>query len=397
MTPVPLDLPLRPSEAAELAGLIFETAEQKPLADDLRNRIAARAAALRLETIVPYFGSLVRDPVHHSTYYLAVDVHGGQPQLLHIALATAPTSSVFPKPLLVGRMRRAGGPEIVINAIPFGSGDGAALEGFANRIDKAFLPRPQGARTTIVAPPGEAAFDAFSAIWKRTGRNVAAIGADLADPAGAAYSAGLWAAIRKGWRDGYSAVVRVSAPEAVADAAAFSTYVFDAAPYLGGTGLPAVEHDWILQQFSQDFTSDTALQLAGRFGEALLAAERVLGQIRQARSARKINRPFDFEFALDRATQPTTPRDMVFCLQWLKARGHAAQLAAPNLQGAGEDEVRALVDVCRRFQCAIDIAGEFASQWDMAARASAGRLTCSLWNSRTGAGEIERAAESLLG
>ena len=45
--------------------------------------------------LVPYFASLERDPVHPSTYYLAVDGEAGQPLLLHTALANAPTSSLF--------------------------------------------------------------------------------------------------------------------------------------------------------------------------------------------------------------------------------------------------------------------------------------------------------------
>src|SRR5262245_51261109 len=122
MTPIPLNLPLRPNEAAELAALIFEHAERKPLTDELRSRLAARAAVLRLESIVPHFGSLSRDPVHPSTYYLAVD--GVEtPHLLHIALGSAPTSSIFHNALLIGRTRRLNGPEFVINAIPFGPGD----------------------------------------------------------------------------------------------------------------------------------------------------------------------------------------------------------------------------------------------------------------------------------
>jgi exonuclease SbcC len=44
VTPVPLELPLRPAEAAELANLIFDHAEGKPLSDDVRNRLASRAA-----------------------------------------------------------------------------------------------------------------------------------------------------------------------------------------------------------------------------------------------------------------------------------------------------------------------------------------------------------------
>jgi hypothetical protein len=119
VTPVPLDLPLRPSEAAELAILIFDQAERGPLNDEVRNRLAARAAVLRLETVTPYFGSLARDPVHPSSYYLAVDAGRGEPLLLHLAPATAPTSSIFYKPLLIGRMRRPNGPEIVINSLPF--------------------------------------------------------------------------------------------------------------------------------------------------------------------------------------------------------------------------------------------------------------------------------------
>src|SRR5579863_9329612 len=102
MTPVPLDLLLRPPEAAELANLIFELAEAKPLTDEVRNRIAARAAALKLQSVTACFGSLERDPVHRSTYYLAVDVREGPPQLLHMAPAGAPTSSLFHGTLLIG-------------------------------------------------------------------------------------------------------------------------------------------------------------------------------------------------------------------------------------------------------------------------------------------------------
>src|SRR5204863_8117041 len=105
MTPVPLDLPLRPSEAAELARLVFEVAGRRPLTDETRNRVAARAARLTLSTIRPWFGSLARDPVHTSSYYMAVDAGDtAAPLLLHMAPASAPTTAVFPKPLLIGRV-----------------------------------------------------------------------------------------------------------------------------------------------------------------------------------------------------------------------------------------------------------------------------------------------------
>ena len=73
MNEIPLNLPLRAADAAELGRLIFEHAEPMPLTAEMRNRLAARAAVLRFESVTPYFGSLVRDAVHPSTYYLAVD------------------------------------------------------------------------------------------------------------------------------------------------------------------------------------------------------------------------------------------------------------------------------------------------------------------------------------
>src|SRR5216684_6934001 len=99
-----MDLPIKASEAGSLAELIFAQADGKPLTDDLRNRLANRTSLLQLSTLKPYFGSLARDPVHPSTYYLAVDGRESQPLLLHIALASAPTSGVFPRALLIGRM-----------------------------------------------------------------------------------------------------------------------------------------------------------------------------------------------------------------------------------------------------------------------------------------------------
>ena len=109
MTPVPFDLAVRPVETAQIANLIFDHAENRPLTEELRNRLAARAATERHEHLTPYFGSLERDPVHPSTYYLAVDGVNGAPLLLHITYSTAPSSGLYPKSILVGRMRRVNG------------------------------------------------------------------------------------------------------------------------------------------------------------------------------------------------------------------------------------------------------------------------------------------------
>ena len=234
MTPIPFDLPLRPGEAGALAELIFEHAEGKRLTEDVRNRLAGRANQIKFESLTPYFGSLEKDPVHPSSYYLAVD--GTTPLLLHIALAAAPTGSLYPKSLLIGRMRTGRGKEIVINAVPFAATDRENVRKYAEQVDRAFLPRPQGPQAAIAVGNRHpeislpAAFDAFRGILKNRGLNLAstvqlsatremttedALAArDGEDPVAAGhtrvsirhlYHAGLWTAIRAGWREGYTA------------------------------------------------------------------------------------------------------------------------------------------------------------------------------------------------
>jgi hypothetical protein len=407
VTPVPLDLPLRPSEAAELAILIFDQAERKPLNDEVRNRLAARAAVLRLETVTPYFGSLVRDPVHPSSYYLAVDAARGEPLLLHLALATAPTSSIFYKLLLIGRMRRPNGAEIVINSVPFGASDFDNLEKFVSQIGAAFLPRPQGSRSAIAVSSGlPAAFAAFRAILKRSGKNLAATAASPAVSNRDFYYAGLCAAIRAGWREGYTAGIHLAvagerlsgnsvrpllapaeegscaggamppcqgleaARETIRGAAGFTKFSIDASSLFrepeNGPALEeqfersftAEERGWIFDDFVRpfdlgdavyEFTTGDALRLAVKFGHALKTNEHLHDCIRQARSALKTGRSFDFEPSLEGAATVTTPQELVFWLHWLKARGHGAQLAAPNVSG---NSFRPLLAPVERGSCA---------------------------------------------
>jgi hypothetical protein len=397
VTPVPLDLPLRPSEAAELAILIFEQAERKPLNDEVRNRLAARGAVLRLETITPYFGSLVRDPVHPSSYYLAVDAGRGEPLLLHLAPATAPTSSVFYKPLLIGRMRRPNGPEIVINSVPFGPSDHENLEKFVAQIGAAFLPRPQGLRPAIaVSGALPAAFDAFRAILKRSGKNLAATAANPAASSRDFYYAGLCAAIRAGWREGYSAGVQLvvtgdnveAARETIRNAAGFTRFSTDTSSLFRETGDGAAleDRDWILDEFVRqfeigdavyEFTREDALRLASKFGPALKANEQLHESIRQARSALKTGRSFDFEPSLEGAATVTTPQELIFWLHWLKARGHGAQLAAPNLGGEPQ-RLKELAAIARHYQCILSIrsgAGHSPEALETIARATVGRVS----------------------
>lgn len=197
MSLIPLVLPLKANEAAALADLVYQQLEGNPLTQDLRNRFAARLPQLGLETFTPFPGSLARDPIHPSTYYLAIDATA--PMLLRIALASSPASGLFPGAMLIGRMRPGGGREIVINAVAFSFTDRETVRTFAEQVDRTFLPRSQGPQSAIVAegPDFGAAFRAFRAIFKTTGLNLAAIAGD--------YDAALWSAIRAGWREGWNA------------------------------------------------------------------------------------------------------------------------------------------------------------------------------------------------
>jgi hypothetical protein len=320
VTPVPLELPLRPSEAAELANLIFDHAERKPLTDELRTRLAGRAAILKLETIRPYFGSLGRDPVHPSAYYLAVDGISGSPQLLYMALSTAPTSSIFHQPLLIGRMRRTNGPEFVINASPFGPTDCGNIELFATKIDTAFQPRQQGSRAEVILPADCAgAFDVFRAVHRRTGKNVAALSGD--------FHAGVWAAIRAGWRLGFAGIC-----DGLVVPLPYSRFAVD------GRSLP----------------------------EAALIHE----QIRQARAALKLSAAFDFEVMLPECDAESLESS----LDWLRTNGHPAQFAAPERIVGGLAEAAA---VARREQVTLSFPyrGDDAAAIQEAAKATLGRIS----------------------
>src|SRR5437899_101257 len=405
VTTVPMDLPVKASEAASLAELIFAQAEGKPLSDDLRNRLAGCAVPLKLSSIKPYFGPLARDPVHPSSYYLAVDGRDSQPLLLHIALASAPTSGVFPRALLIGRMRAAGR-EIVVNSTPFSSKDWETVGLFAQQVDRAFLPRPQGAGPAIAVGNRHpeislpAAFDAFRAILKISGVNMAstvqlsatremstddAISArDGENPTAAGhtrvsirhlYHAGLWAAIRSGWREGYNAeadhfivtgntpdeIARSveSAKEAIRYAAGYTKFTTDTSrlfvleadtrhPSAWGDAVVTEkfesifseeERRWVLDEFGRrfsigdavyEFTRDEVVRLAVKFGESLKLNEELFDYIRRTKASSPA-RAFDFEPSLDEAETLTTAKELIFYMHWLRARGRAAQLVPPNL------------------------------------------------------------------
>jgi hypothetical protein len=398
LTPVPLSPPLAPAEAAELARLILAQAERRKLDADVRARIAARAGALRLERVRPHFGSLARDPVHHSSYYLAVDGDNGSPQLLHIAPASAPTSSVFPKPLLVGRSHQQGGEEIVINSVPFGPRDQENIEKFVSVLDSSFLPKPGAFRSEIRAA-APAAFAGFQTIWKTRGKNLAALALAGDSVPAAFYYAGLWSAIRSGWREGYGMGIslRVAGPnhvdavrERIRAAARFTRFAVDLAALAAAedNAAPPSESAWPADAFARPFdTGETVFEfspadlarLAARFGPALRVAERLHETVRQARATVPGSRTFDFEFSLASSPLPTASADLLFCLEWLKSAGRTVHLAAPALPAEcarQPEQLRSLAAVARLYNCtlSIDTHGDDRPETlEAVARATSGR------------------------
>ena len=196
MTPSLFDLPVRTSEAADLANLLLEQAGDRPLTDDVRQRIAYRSKILQLSNMLPQFGSIERDPIHPAALYIAIDAIDRAPMLLRIANFSTPSSGLFPKSILIGRVRGPKGSELVINAIPFGPSDHAAIKTFSTDINPAFQPRPAGNRSALIVETEmpEPAFEVFRAILKERNMNVAGI-ADA--------NFGSWGAIRTGWREGW--------------------------------------------------------------------------------------------------------------------------------------------------------------------------------------------------
>jgi hypothetical protein len=268
VTPSLFDLPVRTSESGALARLLYEHGTRK-LTDDLRNRLGVRASALTLETIKPYFGSLERDPIHPEAFFLVVDGINQQPLLMRFAPSSTPSSGLFPKAILIGRLR-VGAQETVINAVPFGPEDRDRIWTFAGQVNPAFLPKPQGSKSTLSVPVQPGIFEHFRAIAKPLGLNVACVSGDLETI--------LWEAARSGWREGYSAET--------ADAAitGYSRYIL---PY--------------------------SADLSGK-----------LEQIARARLPLKLGRMFDWELQFE---DTVSPEEAERILEECKAAGKSPQYA----------------------------------------------------------------------
>ena len=348
-----------------------DTIGSQPLTDELRARLPQQSGSIWL---LP--ASLERDPADPSVYYLAADTP--TPQLLRVT-------------------------RDAVQALPFASTDRERIRWFAAEVNRAFLPRPQRALPAIAVGNRHpeislpAAFEAFRIILNKTGKNLAstvqlsatremttdeAIAVrDGENPTAAGhtrvsirhlYHAGLWAAIRAGWRHGYNAeadhfIVTGSnaseiarsvegAKEAIHHAAGYTKFTTDTSRLFileADTRHPAAwseaavaekfesifsseERTWILGEFARrvtvedavyEFTRNDVLRLAVKFGESLKLNEELFDFIR----AQKSGEPFDFEPSIDEAETLTTPQELFFYMQWLKLRGRPAQLVPPNL------------------------------------------------------------------
>jgi hypothetical protein len=396
-------------EVAAIAERILSQAEGRLLDAHVRRRIARELAALRLANLQPCVESLEEDPACPSNYYLAADgraAGGNVPILLHLAPGSARISRLFPRRMAAERVQ-ARGKEIVAEVVPFASCDHENIRVFAERINPAFLPRPQGSQPAVAAGNRHpeislpAAFEAYGVILENMRVNMAstvqlsatremttdeALAArDGEDPTAAGhtrvsirhlYHAGLWAAIRAGWREGYTAeadhfIVSGNTPEeirssvetvkdAIRQAAGYTKFTTDMSrrfeleadfrhPRAWSDSVVAErfqqlyseeEQRWILGEFSRpfrieaqvfDFTHAEIKRLAVKFGESLRLNEELFDAIQAGKGQFKYGRNFDFEPSLDEAETLTTPRELLFYMQWLKVRGRPAQLVPPNL------------------------------------------------------------------
>jgi hypothetical protein len=285
----------------------------------------------------------------------------------------------------------------------FSSTDDAILSAFVERIDRSFLPRPQRAAPAIAAGNRHpeislpAVFEAFHEILRDTGRNLASTvqlsatremttdaeiaardGSNPTAPGhtrvsiGHLYHAGLWAAIRSGYREGYNAEADhfiVSGAddaaiarsvewvkEAIRHAAGYTKFTTDTSrvfdlradprhpqPWteaqiddLFAASLTPDERGWALSAFSRTFecegrtygfSATDIKRLAVKFGPSLKLNEELYDSIAHV----KHHAPFDFEPSLDEAETLTTPQELIFYMHWLRERGRPAQLVPPNL------------------------------------------------------------------
>jgi tagaturonate epimerase len=370
-----------------LGAFLFERVEGREINEILHIEIE-RGAPLDDVDWHFHFPSLTRDPGRSDVLYLAAD-QGRQ--------------EAAAKLLVFSRSSEGSGNTVACEVRPFGPADRAAIREFAEKIDTRFLPRPQrdqpavatGNRHPEISLP--AAFAAFGRILGQTGVNMAstvqlsatremttdeAIAARSGDSPTEVghtrvsiehlYHCGLWAAIRAGWRHGYTAeadhfiisghseaeiAASIEATrEAIRRAAGYTKFTTDSSRMFrleADQRHPAAWRDaevdaqfvkslspdeqrWVFHEFGHpiaidgyryEFEPAEIRRLAAKFGESLKLNEQLYDFIRE----QKRGAEFDFEPSIDEAETLTTPKELLFYMHWLAARGRPASLVPPNL------------------------------------------------------------------
>ena len=396
-------------EAKAIAEQIIQEAEGQTLNDQLRGRLAKKLAGLNLSSLRPFPKSLEQDPHHGTNYYMALDAlaeGAAVPLLIQVAPASAPISELFQKPFGSARIQ-VKGKEILMNFFPFSTRDQENIRAFARWVNPAFLPRPQRSQPAIAAGNRHpeislpAVFAAYRTILEEMHINMAstvqlsatremtteeALSArDGEDPTATGhtrvsirhlYHSGLWAAIRSGWREGYTAeadhfIVSGNTAEeiqhsveavktAIRHAVGYTKFTTDTSRLLELQAdlrhpqpwsdsdvrakfqqvLSEDERKWILGEFSKpypigeksyNFTREEVMRLAVKFGQSLKLNEELFDDIVKTKAEENLAGGFDFEPSIDEAETLTTAKELLFYMHWLKARGRPAQLCPPNL------------------------------------------------------------------
>lgn len=238
MNPIPIDLPVRLSEAAAVGSLVAAELERRPLDDEARSMLDAQAVSMDFASLRPCFPSLQSDAAD-GALYVAADGLLSQDCATGILLRFAPAGKEFPdgfegvRP--VGRARAGGRRcEMEIHALPFSPRDRTNIRAYNERVGNAFSPRLIESGATIAvgawhpeisAPSG---FRAVGAARKQKGRPIApSMHLSLAEEVeteegleardgesplapgmtrisvGQLYDSGVWTAVRSGWREAY--------------------------------------------------------------------------------------------------------------------------------------------------------------------------------------------------
>lgn len=367
----------------ELGGVLFEEAGDRELSDEIRGRIAERAGSVPGDWRV-LFPSLTRDSNDAGTLHVVADRNGDERQ----------------STLLTFTRGEGGG--VQVQEQSFLPTDRDTVRTVAGK-DSRLLPRPQrelpavatGNRHPEIALP--AVFDAFGRVLDETGVNMAStvqlsatremtIDEGIAARDGEnpteightrvsiehLYHCGLWAAVRAGWRHGYSAeadhfIIDGATPEEVARsiegtqeairrASGYTKFTTDSSRLFQleadtrhpqawsdsqvdeafSRTLTSEEQGWLLNEFAgplkvednaYEFSVPEVRRLAVKFGESLKLNEQLYDFIR----AEKSGADFDFEPSIDEAATLTTPKELFFYMHWLRERGRAANLVPPNL------------------------------------------------------------------